>query len=367
MSVDIYVLGRYPTSETLKDGMVQRIHAVDSLLGEYNRIYVDLSLRHPIFKTRRINDKVKEILVNPLFPFFIIFRFLLKANVIYAHSIHLFKHIPYFRLFLPRGCNLILDAHGAVPEEMALYGRGVWARYLGWIEYSVFRRAAHCICVSEAMRNHFKQKYPTSAVQYHILFTSKLLEQPVARIVNSVREQLQLAETDIVLLYSGNTQKWQNIALMLKSIKKIIQPGIRVIILSGQTLQFRQMLREFSIDESLVHVTSVEPKMLGAYYSLAHYGYILRDDIVVNQVANPTKMLEYLQFGLTPIVKSPNIGDYKMLGCAFLDVDTLDKKMLHPQKNQTNINVAVGMASMIEKFNMKALIEGGIKSGKFLH
>jgi hypothetical protein len=44
---------------------------------------------------------------------------------------------------------------------------------------------------------------------------------------------------------------------------------------------------------------------------LAHeYGFVLRDESLVNRVACPTKLVEYLYWGVLPVVITPRIGDF---------------------------------------------------------
>ncbi len=58
-------------------------------------------------------------------------------------------------------------------------------------------------------------------------------------------------------------------------------------------------------------------------YTECHYGFILREDSIVNQVACPTKLVEYLAMGVVPIVDSNNIGDFKTMGMRFITLEQL--------------------------------------------
>jgi hypothetical protein len=60
------------------------------------------------------------------------------------------------------------------------------------------------------------------------------------------------------------------------------------------------------------------PDQMEAEYRTCHYGMILRDDIVVNNVACPTKLVEYLQYGIVPVCKSEKIGDFAELGMHYV-------------------------------------------------
>ena len=50
---------------------------------------------------------------------------------------------------------------------------------------------------------------------------------------------------------------------------------------------------------------------------------MLRDDSPVNRVSCPTKLVEYLSFGLIPVVRSPHLGDFHRLGYAYVTEEEL--------------------------------------------
>lgn len=354
----VYILAPYPTIETLKDGMVQRIAIVDDLLKDYKRIYINIALKNPAFKSIIHNtDRAEELFFNPFFPIFIITKFLFKADVIYAHSIYLFRFMPYcFFWVKKRGINIILDAHGVVPEETKMYGKPLMSTYFNWIEKKVFRVMNHCICVSNEMVKHYMRKYPNSSVKYHLLFTGKLIRKPNAPDVNKLAKTLKIKTTDCVIMYSGNTQIWQNVPLMIQAIQKINKANIKFIILSGETDKFDMMLNSAGVDKTNIILKSVAPSELNNYYELAHYGLILRNDMPINRVSNPTKMLEYLQFGLIPIILCPFIGDYYSLGYEYVSISGIEHLDFSPKKSLKNAQIAQIIASNNKSFDVNKLI-----------
>ena len=66
--------------------------------------------------------------------------------------------------------------------------------------------------------------------------------------------------------------------------------------------------REAPDDWEITTKTAEEMKEV---YRHAQYGFVLRDDIVVNNVACPTKIIDYIKYDIIPIVKSPHIGDFE--------------------------------------------------------
>uniref|UniRef100_UPI0040266C07 hypothetical protein n=1 Tax=Phocaeicola vulgatus TaxID=821 RepID=UPI0040266C07 len=59
------------------------------------------------------------------------------------------------------------------------------------------------------------------------------------------------------------------------------------------------------------------------YYLKNDCGVVLRKDNIVNRVACPTKLIDYLQYGLIPIVLSPHIGDFYNLGYKYIEHDEI--------------------------------------------
>lgn len=56
-------------------------------------------------------------------------------------------------------------------------------------------------------------------------------------------------------------------------------------------------------------------------YEKAQYGFTLRDDIIVNEVACPTKLIDYVKYGIIPILKSDKIGDFVENGLEYVRIE----------------------------------------------
>jgi hypothetical protein len=63
-----------------------------------------------------------------------------------------------------------------------------------------------------------------------------------------------------------------------------------------------------------------EKERLAAEYSTADFGFIVRDDSPVNGVACPTKLIEYLCYGVIPIVELVEIGDFAEYGYEYVSL-----------------------------------------------
>ncbi len=349
----LLVLGNYPDTKTEKEGMSQRMLAVDDEFRGHFRQYLFVS--HRKF-WRREKETLKPELVqyrcNLFVHFFFIFRLLRQSKSVYLHSV--INVLPWLPLvpFLPRRTRVILDAHGVVPEEAALAGNSKKAWLYGLSERATMRRADIVITVTQAMEAHFRRKYPRSPTHYK---TYAILP---AHILEDTNVELSAEGGDVHVVYSGNTQKWQNIALMLSIIKQNRSPRMKYHILTGDIPSMRTHLEQAGLAEDPhIQLATVSPDDLKDYYRIAHYGFILRDDMTVNRVACPTKLVEYLHYGVIPIVKHPEIGDFNTLGYEYIR-HTDFSTALSPRKSRRNHELVAQLVRNAQKTDLAQLIYG---------
>jgi len=304
----ILFVAPYANDENVKEGYMQRIKNIDNLLSDIKCDYITIYL-HPRHKMKEIiiNDKRTIYQVNLLRDRKLIKGLINKYDYIYFHSIYTYRLLFWFITTQ----KTILDFHGTVPEEL-FYEKKYFSSFIHtFIEKIAAQKIMHIIFVSMAMQKYFNIKYPKSKAIKHIfpIIAKNALRENTEKSHELLRNISN--EDNVYFIYSGNTQKWQNIELMFNFIEKHDNEKYVYIILSGSKEYFNKIISErfYKIRKRFI-VDSVLPEELYQYYSIAHYGFILRDDHILNRVANPTKMLEYLFYGITPIVKLKEIGDF---------------------------------------------------------
>lgn len=312
----IVFLAPYPTPENIKEGMMQRVAAVDALFDNthWEKIYL-----RPHFKSCR---NTKREVAPDIWEYHLsiwtarrqIIRLLNQADIVYCHSLYGISvcGLLYWRSL--RCPNTIWDVHGIIPEELSYAGSSrLKVALFSRLEHLVAHHVTKIVTVTDAMRNHLQKKYPQCKARF---YTYAIL--PLT--TTEAREPSSEPTSETVLLYSGNTQKYQNIPRMVQHIARLAdQPGLRFEILTGSPEAMRSIFTPHGLgDAPNIHIHSVMPHELGKYYQQAHYGYALRDDIDVNNVACPTKVVEYLAYGIRPIVLQPSIGDFNSMGYEYV-------------------------------------------------
>ncbi|MFA6127004.1 MAG: glycosyltransferase [Bacteroidales bacterium] len=318
----IAFVSTFPNETNMRDGYFRRVHHVDQVFRDENRIHLDIRFgRNLVKKIDRRDDRMKVMHLNAFLHFFLIWSVLKKSGVVYIHSIAKIPCVLVQLMILKRRVPLVLDLHGVMVDERRLAGHALGALFYSQVEKFCFRWCRLTVNVSEVMKNHFRDKYPGYKGEALVFpansnETVDVNEDPIAQ--EAVSRQLGFSPGDVIFLYSGNCQKWQNVDLMMEIIKKHTAGNYKFLILSGQKNRFEKLIHHHRISEDSIRVLSVKPEDLWKYYQIAHYGFILRDDILVNRVANPTKLAEYLQYGITPVVKLAEIGDYDQYGYEYI-------------------------------------------------
>lgn len=347
MIFDVLFLAPYPTKDNIKDGMVSRINAIDSFFKERRRAYIEVRYLKNFKKESFVDGQASIYKLNFFTHLFLIINLFLKSKMIYSHSIWGCWGV-WFLLPFYRG-QFVLDAHGVVPEEVSLYTKNkVLSFFLRSLELIVFKRVNVVICVTNAMKVHFQHKYPFFKREYMVY---SIYPDSIRRI--DFNKTIPSKENSCInIIYSGGVSAWQNIDMMLETIKRIQSDIIKYTLLVSDKQYILDKLKEKEMSDLNIDVESVHPDELFSYYSKADYAFILRDNNVVNNVANPTKLVEYLSYGIIPIVLTARIGDYESLGYEYLSITDLGdlSKPLYPSR--INIEIAKKLLEINREVNI---------------
>ena len=354
MTKNILFIAAYPTVDKQKEGMFQRIKAIDAEFEAYNRTYLSISLVSHKSKTEEIIGNVRIVYVNWFIHFVFISKMIKSADYIYVHSLYNFKFLIGASL---KGKNITLDLHGSVPEELEFYGEKLKSLFYNGVERVAYKHVTNLIAVSYAMVDYYRKKRKLNERIKCVvkpIYPINSISESKTDDVDSLKKSLNINDSNVVFVYSGNLQKWQNFELMIQCIRAMNNPNYRFIIMTQEEERANEIVSKLPNSDSVV-VKSVLPKDLNLYYSIAHYGFILRDDIVLNRVAAPTKLIEYLSYGLIPIVKTINIGDSVKMGYEYISYNE-DLNGLSAKKSDKNEEVAAAVLRLSAENNIPQIL-----------
>lgn len=283
-----------------RDGYVQRVMATDIALADRHRIYlkVDESFRRNPSIVRLLPDLWRLEIADRDELGEAILQAVVKAGVgIYSHSLFGVGARSVQEVIRRRTGKFFLDLHGVIPEEYEMCDDPFTAQESNDREAEIAEETDRIICVSSRMAEHFVAKYP--GIRHQPIICPIFVEAEVL----GPEQHVYNARPRVV--YAGGTQKWQQIGKMLDIIVDSRHHAEFVICTPKPDLILRELVRR-SLDpksEAIISRSATHPEILKIYEE-CDFGFLLRQESVVNRVACPTKLIEYLMYGIIPILDS---------------------------------------------------------------
>lgn len=309
----IVIVAPCPLGKGAVEGWMSRIRAIDAIFEGQERIYLDVisgnapaGPPHPErhgevceYRIDMMDGEHRRFVESKI----------AAARFVYVHTIHLARYVlPYYMTG-----KLVTDIHGIVPEEEVMLGRPAHADFYEAVEASVIMASRLLVVVTEAMRDHLLAKYPECKAEFLI---APIIESHQADL--GARTQ-RAPGSGYRALYAGGAQSWQNLAETL-AIAARVKDICTFDFLSHEHDHIAALAEPLDLTP-VSRFRVVDKHDLAQAYLQADFGFVLRDPVAVNRVACPTKLSEYLWFGVIPVVKTPLIGDFHTLGFAYLTAD----------------------------------------------
>lgn len=325
----IVFIVQYPTEKNIRDGMMQRVAAIDTLAIGTKRVYLDISFKRNF---KRKTTVFGECIVEHLNYFMhrrCIKKYLNDAKIIYVHSIYNLLKVHF--TYCPE--KTVLDIHGVVPEELILMNKKTRSRIYSFVECKGINKCFKLVHVTKSMLNHYEEKYNKKLTDNSIIL-------PIFECSNAPKNSEKWNDDVLKIAYVGGLQAWQNIDLMVNNIRKINSNNklehkfsIHLFFPQNQVDEFKDKYHDIA-SYGNVSIGTLPKNEIINFLTGCHLGYVLRDPIVVNKVSCPTKLIEYLECGLLPIIKSKDIGDFNLLGYEYIDMDLMSHGSLPDMLNE---------------------------------
>ena len=125
-----------------------------------------------------------------------------------------------------------------------------------------------------------------------------------------LRKEWGITDDEIVLVYSGGTASYQHLEdLTIPFLKKVLERNskVRLAFLSSELEKIKKMLVAAGIFSDSIILKSFPQKQVAEALTACDAGILIRKPTIVNYVANPVKIAEYLGSGL-PVIIERNVG-----------------------------------------------------------
>lgn len=206
--------------------------------------------------------------------------------------------VDFFVLYLRGYRHFIYWFQGITPEEHFLNQHSKWKyRLFSYMEKLALKKSEYRIGVSKYLFEHYNRKYhlniPIVDVFIMPCYNSELQKENFF-IAKKYEEN--------VFCYAGGVQKWQGFEDILDIYKRIEeQKGNVLLKVFSKDLEYAKNL----LDEKGVkhyQVDCLPQTEVDNALSKCKFGFIIREDDIINNVATPTKLATYMGNGVIPII-----------------------------------------------------------------
>lgn len=354
----IIIFGGYPYEFRQNDGYFQRVKSIDNVFAKKTRIYID-NVYIP-GRTFWYGWPEKDVLVLNMFgskirkikAVLLSLICIIRTRKVYFHSVLAAKR--FVLLFKMPFLKKVIDLHGVVPEEFRYNGDFQNGDVYEKVERQAIKKADYIVTVTDTMRQYLIKKYGKS-IRGKFIVLPIFSEEP-EKVVNPHN-----GSANSVIVYAGGLQKWQQVQKMAGAIIST-SDKYHFKFFCPNPDEFKKLIPEQLIHTRMIEIGSKTKVELNEEYKTSDFGLILREDIVVNRVACPTKLVEYLMMGIVPIIESENIGDFASLGMKYVLFDQLIQKKLPDE--ETRIEMAKSNYSVLLRLHQQFKVG---KEGLFSH
>lgn len=208
-------------------------------------------------------------------------------------------------IFMFRRPKIISWFQGVVPEE-AFYIFKSHLRKIFWEFFEIISLVVsdYIIFVSRSMREHYESKYSFLGIRKKnnivIPCVNKRMLNPLLLHMNK----------SLSFCYAGSLSGWQKFPEICDIYKRIERklPEASFLVLTSEVEKAKSIVKGSKINNYVIKY--VDYKDIDVELVNCKYGFVIRDDHIVNRVATPTKISGYLANGVVPII-SEWVGDYK--------------------------------------------------------
>jgi glycosyltransferase involved in cell wall biosynthesis len=199
----------------------------------------------------------------------------------------------------------IFWVQGIVAEE-SYYRHQSVIRYkiLSLLEKLAIYFSHKLVVVSNDMGRFLKEKYKIKNKPIFVL--------PCVANQKNIQNIKRKKKDNLVFVYMGGMSKWQNFDKIVRFYKNIENQinQTKLLVITYEKEKAKNIIRSIKIKN--YELLCLPHSQVPQYLAKADMGFLIRDDNIINRVASPIKLSEYLSLGVQ-VITTNTIGSYSQL------------------------------------------------------
>lgn len=204
--------------------------------------------------------------------------------------------IDFLKVYFKGFRKIVYWMQGIDGEESYLKHHSRWRKlFLDWTSYFSIRKAKAVFFVSEEMRRYEGKKFKINMDKKSFIMPCFNVSKETGLFFDKEKYKKN------VFVYVGSLSEWQCFSQTVDFYKQIENQhdDVELKVFTFSEEEAKKVLREKEVRHFCV--SSVSPEQMTEALREAKFGFVLRDNIPVNNVATPTKLSSYLSAGVIPI------------------------------------------------------------------
>jgi glycosyltransferase involved in cell wall biosynthesis len=224
-----------------------------------------------------------------------------EIEFIYVRTYFIFIKLYIFKLIYSKSFKIVFDFRGLASAESFAKNKSKIKRFiLLQLEFFVYKKADSIHCVSNYLKEWLINRWGEKEISVFPCCVSSNLKK------------LNNYNNNVKFVYSGGIASWQKIESIIDlyiAIENQI-PNSLFTVLTKEEETVINLLKKKKVKN--FHVKCLKQDQVLNELVNHDFGFLLRDDILMNNCASPVKFAEYISRGVVPII-SKGVGDYSKL------------------------------------------------------
>lgn len=165
---------------------------------------------------------------------------------------------------------------------------------LSALNWYAFKKSDYILFVSETLKRYYEKRFHMNFEDYYIM---PCFNEEIDRTAFLMPDKY----TDNTFIYAGSLDAWQcfepTVALYAEVEKRVDNCSFRVLAANREKVE--EILKKYGVKR--YSIGFVPKEQVAAEMAKAKFGFCLREDDIVNRVATPTKLSNYIANGVIPV------------------------------------------------------------------